>query len=42
MHQNPIYSVFKREHALKSSMLGQRWLLQSGSVVSENYTHYEY
>ena len=39
---NPIYSVFKREHALESPELRRGMLLNSGAVVSVNHRRYKY
>ena len=41
-HQNPIYSVFRREHALESPELRRGMLLHSGAVVSVNHRRYKY
>ena len=39
---NPIYSVFRREHALESSGMRRGMLLHSGAVVSVNHRRYKY
>ena len=39
---NPIYSVFRREHALESPELRRSMLLHSGAVVSVNHRRYKY